>query len=82
MARCCRANDFGASCDSENLICSGEKKRGNQAKEERDPNAYGNSIEDGFSTARNFIRLSFFLDALSPISYRNDFPKPTSARLR
>lgn len=38
MARCCRTNDFGASCDSENLICSGEREgvRGNRAKEERE----------------------------------------------
>lgn len=72
MARCCRTNDFGASCDSENLICSRKRERGKQGegkRRERDPDAYTGIRSATFSTARNFVRLFLsgcpFLDFIS-----------------
>jgi len=38
MARCCQANDFAVSCDSENLICTdqGENRKEKERERERE----------------------------------------------
>lgn len=83
MARCCRTNDFGASCDSENLICSRKRKRKRErwgasrreSSERRETPMLIQEFDRRPSRLPEISFDSFFLDALSSISYRNDFPK-------
>lgn len=58
MARCCRTNDFGVSCDSENLICRRGKSGEGKKERERGPNAYL------FGPFR-FLLLKILLDSFS-----------------